>query len=198
MSQAKKQGFTGFDLGRVDTYHTRPMSEGWSKLLDIDPLADGQAEIDFAIPLAEFPRLSPQLANTSGEVRGSVHFSRELGLPVAEVEVTGRLELTCQRCFGPMSVPIEQQERVAMVAGAAEADRAPPGRETILAPDHRISLRDLVEEELLLSIPIVPLHEPEECEAASAQVSERDEAPAEEVQRPFEQLGELLKRGKTD
>jgi uncharacterized protein len=84
-----------------------------------------------------------------------------------------------------------------MVAGAAEADRAPPGRETILAPDHRISLRDLVEEELLLSIPIVPLHEPEECEAAPM-ISERDDAPAEEVQRPFQQLGELLKRGKSD
>jgi uncharacterized protein len=98
-----------------------------------------------------------------------------------------------------MSVPVDQRgERVAMVAGAAEADRVPAGRETILAPEHRISLRDLVEEELLLSIPIVPLHEPEECQAETAEETSAAEGPVEEVQRPFEQLGELLKRGKTD
>jgi uncharacterized protein len=174
------------------------MSEAWSKLLDIDLLADGQEDIAFAIPLAELPRLSPQLAHTHGEVRGTVHFSREIGLPIAEVEVTGDLELTCQRCFGPMSVQIDQRERVAMVAGAAEAERVPEGRETILAPEHRISLRDLVEEEVLLSIPIVPLHEPEECGVELAPESPEAEGPADEVQRPFEQLGELLKRGKTD
>jgi len=194
----EKQGFTGFDLRGVDTYYTRPMSEGRSKLLDIDPLADGQAAIDFAIPLAEFPRLSPQLANTNGEMRGAVHFSREIGMPVAEVQVAGELALTCQRCFGPMSISIDQQERVAMVADAAEADRVPAGRETILAPGRQISLRDLVEEELLLAIPIVPLHEPEECEAQPTEETPERDAPAEDVQRPFEQLGELLKRGKSD
>ena len=174
------------------------MTDDRSKLLDIDPLADGQADIDFAIPLAEFPRLSPQLAHTKGDVRGAVHFSRKAGFPVADVEVQGSLELTCQRCFGSLSVPIDQQERVAMVADAAEADRVPAGLETILAPDHRISIRDLVEEELLLAIPIVPLHEPEECEAEPAAELLEGETPAEEVQRPFERLGELLKRDKSD
>jgi uncharacterized protein len=174
------------------------MSEGWSKLLDLDPLADGQADIEFAIPLAEFPRLSPQLAHTNGEVRGHVRFAREIGVPVADFELTGDLALECQRCFGPMNVPVESRERVAMVAGAAEADRVPSGRETILAPDHRISIRDLVEEELLLALPIVPLHEPSECAAEPMKETPEREAPAEDVQRPFERLGELLKRGKSD
>ena len=174
------------------------MSEGWSKLLDLDPLADGQADIDFSIPLAEFPRLSPQLAHTNGDVRGSVRFSRESGVPVADLDVTCELELECQRCFGPLSLPIDSQERVAMVAGAAEADRVPAGRETILAPEHRISLRDLVEEELLLTLPIVPLHEPGECDAQLVNETLERDAPEPDVQRPFEQLGELLKRGKND
>jgi uncharacterized protein len=189
----------GFDLEKVDTYYTRPMSEGWSKLLDVDPLADGQAAIDVAIPLAAFPRLSPQLAVTEGEVRGQVRFTREIGVPVADVEVSGELPLTCQRCFGPMSLPVESRERVAMVAGAAEADRVPQGRETILAPDHRISIRDLVEEELLLALPIVPLHDvdDEQCQAEGLDAASEHEAPAQDTQRPFERLGELLKRDKS-
>jgi uncharacterized protein len=184
----------GFDLPGGPTYHTRPMSEGWSKLLDVDPLADGQADIGFAIPLAEFPRLTSQLARTEGEVRGHVRFARELGIPVAEVEVDGEVPLTCQRCFGPMPWPVEARERVAMVAGPEEADRVPQGRETIFAADHRISLRDLVEEELLLQLPIVPLHEPEDCAAQPADAAPDEAQAAENVQRPFERLGELLKR----
>ena len=125
----KGLGQKGFDLGEVGTYYTRPMSEGWSKLLDVDPLADGQANIEFAIPLAEFPRLSPQLALTTGEVRGQVRFAREIGVPVADIEVSGDLQLTCQRCFGPLSVQVDAEERVAMVTGAEEADRAVAGRD---------------------------------------------------------------------
>lgn len=174
------------------------MSEGWSKLLDIDPLADGQADIDFAIPLAEFPRLSPQLADKNGEIRGHVRFAREIGIPVADVELNGELTLECQRCFGHLSFPVKSRERVAMVAGAEEADRVPTGRETILAPEHRISIRELVEEELLLALPLVPLHEPEECAAAPAEETPVQDEPAPDVQRPFERLGELLKRDKSD
>jgi uncharacterized protein len=199
----KKQGFTGkkgFDLRKVATYYTRPMSEGWSKLLDVDPLADGQADIDFAIPLAAFPRLSELLAVTAGEVRGRVRFAREIGIPVADVEVSGELPFTCQRCFGPMSVQVDSRERVAMVASEAEADRVPQGRETILAPDHRISIRDLVEEELLLTLPIVPLHaeDAEQCQTEGLRVAPEEATPASDTQRPFERLGELLKRDKSE
>lgn len=187
-------------MGEVDTYYTRPMSEGWSKQLDIDPLADGQADIDFAIPLAAFPRLSEQLAVTQGEVRGHVRFAREIGVPVADVAVSGELPLTCQRCFGPMSLQVNSRERVAMVAGEAESARVPEGRETILAPDHRISIRDVVEEELLLTLPIVPLHDDddEKCQAEGLSAEPEQDEPVPDTQRPFERLGELLKRDKSE
>jgi uncharacterized metal-binding protein YceD (DUF177 family) len=55
-------------------------------------------------------------------------------------------------------------------------------------------VRDLVEEELLLTLPISPLHEDtQECGVKSEPVAPA-EAPVHETQRPFEQLGELLKR----
>ena len=62
------------------------MSPPWSKPLDIDRLADGEADIDFAVPLAELPRLRSQLASVEGMVRGRVHFTRESGLVVAEFD----------------------------------------------------------------------------------------------------------------
>ena len=186
-----KQGFahlpSGFDLVRLDTYDTRPMSEGWSKLLDIGPLADGRAEIDFSIPLKEFPRVLPVLAAPDGTARGRVIFGREGRLAVAEVAVAVQVALLCQRCLSPLNWPVDSTGRAALVATAAEAERVPETLETVLAPEHRISIRDLVEEELLLALPLVPRHENDECAGASAGTSE-------ETHRPFGPLSELLKR----
>jgi len=168
------------------------MSEDWSKLRDVDPLADGHARVDFAIPLALFPRIAPALARKEGKATGSVQFAREAGVPIAEVSLEATLALACQRCFEALEWPVRAQERVALVAGSAEADRVPAELETILAPDHRISLRDLVEEELLLALPLVALHPQPACGAATAAAG--PSAPAEDRQRPFAGLSELLKR----
>ncbi|HXS27927.1 MAG TPA: YceD family protein [Steroidobacteraceae bacterium] len=184
------------------------MSEDWSKLREVDLLADGRARLDFEIPLAELPRLRAHLARAEGSVAGHVSFERERGLPVADVAMACRAQLVCQRCLEPLELPIESAGRVALVADAAEADRAPAELETIHAPGHRIALRDLVEEELLLALPIVPRHT-EECgpasgtdaqsESTAAQPGGRPEASGalaapDEKHRPFERLNELFNR----
>jgi uncharacterized protein len=169
------------------------MSAGWSKRRDIDPLADGQARFDLAIPLADFPRLRPQLAVVGDDLAtGSVGFLRDQGFAAADLEVRASIPLVCQRCLGAVRYPVNERSRVLLIATEPEADRTPAGMDTVLAPDRRVSVQDLVEEELLLAVPAVPLHaSPEECAARPAQAE-----PAQEsiVQRPFERLGELLKR----
>ena len=45
-----------------------------------------------------------------------------------------------------------------LVGSEREAEEAPVGWETYLAPEGRLSLAALVAEELLLALPIVPLH----------------------------------------
>jgi uncharacterized protein len=179
-------------LPGVPTYHTRPMSQDWSRRRDIDLLADERVCVEFDIPLAEFPRLRSQLAHAAGSASGRVCFERVQGACVAEITLSARASLTCQRCLRPVECPIDCAGRVAMVADGAEADRAPQGLETILAPDRRMSVRDLVEEELFLALPIVPLHENPECARAPGA---RAGGPAPGGQRPFERLSELLKRG---
>jgi uncharacterized protein len=172
------------------------MSEGWSKLLDIGPLADGRAEVDFSIPLKHFPRVLPLLAAPEGEAVGRVDFSREGRIAVAEVTVATDVTLTCQRCLSPLVRRVEGNGRAALVATPAEAERVPDTLETVLAPEYRISIRDLVEEELLLALPLVPRHEDNDCVGDSAGTPGQGFAaePPAETQRPFGQLSELLKR----
>jgi uncharacterized protein len=183
-------------LGHFGTYYTRPMSPPWSKPLDVDRLADAEADVDFAVPLAELPRLRAQLANVAGEVHGHVHFRRVANVPVAELMLQGTARLVCQRCLGALEVGVEAAAEVGLVATEADVSRVPEELEPVLAPEGRISVGELVEEELLLTLPIVPLHaESDACKAAPAAgpIVEKGREGGE-TQKPFAQLAELLKR----
>jgi uncharacterized protein len=171
------------------------MSEPWSQLSDVDRLADRQADVAFEIPLDQLPRVRAQLADSGGKVRGVAHFRREAGFRVAELETEGVATLVCQRCLEPMQWPVGGTARVVLIAAESEADRVPQEFETVLAAENRIRVRDLVEEELLLTLPLVALHaDPSECVSQESKQKPDAQASEQDTQRPFERLGELLKR----
>ena len=189
----EKQGLSpksGFDLGGLDTYYTRPMLEPWSRPLDVDRLADGGAEVEFTIALSELAALR---AGVSGSVGGRLRFRRQQGLAVAELSMRGTATLECQRCLQPLSVPIDAVVEVALVGSESDAARVPEELEPVLAPGGRISVGELVTEELLLTLPIVPLHPASESCAPAPQEPAAAE-PGQETHKPFARLAELLKR----
>ena len=170
------------------------MSAPWSKPLDIDRLADGRTDVDFAVPLAELPKLRAQFASVAGSVDGRVRFEREVGVPVAELKMSGIARLTCQRCLDAMDVVVDRTVRVGLIKAEADVGRVPEDLEPMLAPEGRISVGQLVEEELLLALPIVPLHDDSAaCGVASSPPSADEQEPLT-TQKPFERLNELLKR----
>jgi uncharacterized protein len=165
----------------------------WSQPLDVDRLADGGAEVEFAVPLAELSGLRSLRAGLGGSVQGHARFGREEGMPVGDLTFSGTATLQCQRCLQPMERRLERASRIALIGSEAEAARVPAEREPVLATGGRISLGELLTEELLLLLPIVPLHEDREQCAVERAVS--GAAPAAgETQRPFAHLDELLKR----
>ena len=179
----------------VATYYTRPMSPPWSQPLEVDRLARGEAEIDFDVPLAELPRLQSRIAGIGGSVRGAARFGRQSGFAVAELSLAGTAMLQCQRCMRAMELPIESTTRVALILAEPDAAEVPEEFEPVLARDGRVSAGELVEEELLLALPIVPLHEElSECAVPPSAPLLAEEAPEHVTQRPFEGLGELLRR----
>lgn len=169
------------------------MSPPWSNSLDITRLADTQADIDFHVPVEELAVLREQFPHICGSVAGHARFERFSGLPVVEITLHGTVELTCQRCLEPLQLPIERQVRVGLIETEAQQSQVPEELEPMLAPGGRISVGALVAEELLLTLPIVPQHEADECPELPP--APRIEDPsAEPTQRPFAGLGELLNR----
>ena len=164
----------------------------WSQLLEVDRLADGGADVDFAVPLAELSGLRSLRAGVAGSVHGRLHFAREAGMPVADLSFSGTVTLQCQRCLRPMERSLGTVSRIALIASEEEAARVPSEREPVLAAAGRISVGELLTEELLLLLPIVPLHEERDC--ASQPAAAGRAAAGGETHRPFANLADLLKR----
>lgn len=170
------------------------MSPPWFQPLEVDRLARGEAEIDFDVPLAELPRLKARIPGIGGSVHGAARFGRQSDFAVAELSLTGKATLQCQRCMQAMELPIESTTHVALILAEADAAEVPEELEPVLARSGSISAGELVEEELLLALPIVPLHEElREC-AVPPTAPLVSAAAAEHVtQRPFAGLAELLR-----
>jgi len=181
----------GFDLGGCRTYDTRPMPDDGSKLRDISILADEGAELAVEISVAHLTRLVHELAAPTGTAVARVQFSRERGFAVAQVQAQAQVELICQRCLQPLQVAIRSDSRVFLLHAEADAERVPADVETMLAPEGRLRMDELVAEELLLALPLAPLHSEEQLCAARSD-DDSDRPPDEEVQRPFAALGDLM------
>jgi uncharacterized protein len=131
-------------------------------------------------------------AGLAGSVHGRVHFARKQGTAVAELAMSGAATLECQRCMKPMQLALQTAARVALIASEEEAGGVPADLEPVLAPGGRISIGELITEELLLTLPIVPLHEGAGCVTGPAPIT--DGEGAGETHRPFARLAELMKR----
>jgi uncharacterized protein len=170
------------------------MPEDGSRPVNVAVLADAGSKVEMTVPVAKLERIAEHLASTEGVVTGSVTLLREEGRVVAEVELAAKVSLRCQRCLKAMLLPFESRSRVALVASEEEATRVPPELETALAPDGRLRLADLVEEELLLALPAAPRH-PGACPGEERK-DEEQESISQSTQRPFAGLGDLLGKSK--
>lgn len=128
--------------------------------------------------------------------------------------------LECQRCLQPVTLPLRVQRHVVFVPGEDEAARLDEEIEDdVLALPARLDLFGLIEDELLLALPLVPRHlacprvatghepaasgagggegetAPQEADLAARQPDERAGANRH---RPFADLARLVKRRATD
>jgi uncharacterized protein len=104
--------------------------------------------------------------------------------------------LTCQRCLQPFKLPLAFERRLRFVRGEAEAEALDAESEDdVLALSPWLNLRELVEDELLLALPIVPRHDRCPQPLPMAVGSEEPEGLQPERPHPFAAL-QALKSGK--
>ncbi|HYF41547.1 MAG TPA: YceD family protein [Ramlibacter sp.] len=123
-----------------------------------------------------------------GELRNPGHVQPQVWL---HLEAGATLALTCQRCLAPVQERVEVDRLFRFVAdealAAAEDDES---EEDVLAISRAFDLLELVEDELLMALPVAPRHEvcPEPVTLSAAD-PEFDAGPGRE--NPFAQLAKL-------
>jgi uncharacterized protein len=163
--------------------------------LDLARLADARAVLDGELPLARLDRLVPLLARVEGVVRAHLEFGRDLKREVVKGRVESELLLTCQRCFGEVRVPVVADLDLVRVADEDDAEALADGRDPLVAPNREVEMSVLLEDELLLALPIVPLHaDPQAC--ARRSVAPAKAAPTGGKENPFAALAALKTKSK--
>jgi uncharacterized protein len=135
----------------------------------------------------------PVTWSARGELRNSHHLYPEVWLHLKAQVV---LALTCQRCLSPVDVPISVERSFRFAAdedvAAAQDEQS---EEDVLALSHSFDLVELVEDELLMELPLAPRHESCPVPVKLAVVDEGFDAAAAQHQNPFAIL-EKFKSGK--
>jgi uncharacterized protein len=108
-----------------------------------------------------------------------------------------RVPLTCQRCLGPVQTPIEVDRWFRFVADEATAEaQDDDSEEDLLALEPRPSLIEIIEDELIMSLPLVPVHErcPQPLPDGGGSQAEGDQGGGSERPHPFAGLAKLKGR----
>ncbi len=164
--------------------------------VDAIVLASRGAEVHRAYALAELPRVQAAGGGTGSEAAVRFRFSKVEGGIGVDTSLAGKVVLTCQRCLKPVELPVEAESALVLVSSDAEAEQLPEGREPVVSEAGHLDLAWLAEEEMLLALPLVPMHDAA-CTAEGDVVVDdevADEPPEEERQLPFKNLRDLLNK----
>jgi uncharacterized protein len=138
------------------------------RALDLDALARGVGDLSGQVEPAELPRLWSDL-DLSGPTpqafawRARLQWRHRPEQPSQlwlDLSARAHLPLTCQRCLAPVvqDLEIERSFRFVESEDVAQA-QDDECEEDLLVHEDRFDLLELIEDELLLSLPLVPLHE---------------------------------------
>jgi len=132
----------------------------------IDPIrmAETRRLLEGKVALAEMTRLADVVQDNSGEVTVSLEFGSDAeGIRYMHGHIDAEVGLLCQRCLEPMRYRIESEFSLGLVRSRNEAEALPSHYEPLLLDGNPLFLRDVIEDELLLALPIVAMHPQEEC-----------------------------------
>ncbi len=126
--------------------------------MDVLRLAETGRTLRGSLPLSVLPRLAPVLHSRAGEVSVEITGDKEGRLRTLRGRLATTLTLVCQRCLEPVVVPVDVALCIGLVTTEAQVEQLPAELEPLLVTESTLRLGDVVEDELMLALPIAALH----------------------------------------
>ncbi|NNM50903.1 MAG: hypothetical protein HKM02_01590 [Pseudomonadales bacterium] len=173
--------------------------------VDAHRWADRDMQLEQEVSLAVFARLSALLGGDSGQLRLSAKFSRDPRRhPLLQLALKASPVLVCQRCLGSLAWEIDEVLTLHLLADESEAEHLSDSDDYVfLDEEGQLDFPQVVEDELLLCLPMVGRHEncveivEPDMVATIEQPVVSDGVTGQETRKPFAGLADLL-AGKRD
>jgi len=167
------------------------MSANTPEFLDVWQMVAASGRVDGQAPLARLLRLRDLLADSEGHCHYVLEFGRDPAASLAWVKLQVRtdLPLVCQRSLQRFLLPVVHQQHLVLVRNEAEEMALSAHHDALLVPeDGRLRVLDLVEDELILAVPVVPV-----APESQPVVLQPDPATVRTGNSPFALLASLKK-----
>jgi uncharacterized protein len=138
------------------------MSPARSAVIDVFELARERRSVEGEIPVESLPRLAASLLRHDGvlayAIRGEVD---DRGHPGAEMRLSADLSLECQRCNQELVYPLRRDARFRFVDSEYELNALPIEEDEVdaVVGSRHMDVVAWVEDEAILSLPLVPRHD---------------------------------------
>jgi uncharacterized protein len=166
------------------------MSTTLPLVLDAWRMVSAGRRFEGRIPLRSMTRLGASLLEPEGDCEYVVEFGRDgLGQAFVDLELHAQMPLLCQRTLERFFYTVAINQRLGLIRSEAEEAALLPEVEAVLVDDHgNVHPADLIEDELILAIPVVPVSP--DSEAIEAEWPD-EIVEIEEKPNPFAALSAL-------
>ncbi len=164
----------------------------------VDPFRYAEQSLGIAgtLNIKDMQRVSSAVMPVEGSVvTVSLQFGRdEQKMAYLKGHLETALTLQCQRCMEPYSYEIMSDFVLGIVSTLAETNTLPEQYEPVLVKDGMLALRELIEDEIILNLPIIPRHEPDDCKVVLPYADSEEDLGVKKGDSPFQVLASLKQK----
>ena len=131
------------------------------KKINFFNFAKKEVKLNGDYKISELSRLTEIASNKNDKVKVNLSFSLENGrIPCVEGIIKSILVLDCQRCLDSLQVDLKVPFNIAFARNEFQADSLDDKFEIyLIGDDEELETKDLITDEILLSIPMAPSHD---------------------------------------
>ncbi|NTS77954.1 23S rRNA accumulation protein YceD [Catenovulum sp. SM1970] len=163
--------------------------------IELDPIKSAQIRSSFSgiYRLEDLSRFKEVVLDQTGEVTVNLECKLdEQGLTVLLLSADAEVQVTCQRCGGALPQKLNLSSKFTPKLASVDEELIPSEYEIITLNDYgMLELKALVEDELILALPIVPKHDEDDCDISEDDMSFGEVEDEPSKPNPFEALKNL-------
>lgn len=155
-------------------------------------MVQGRRVFEGSLPLGQMQRLVGLLAAEEGEAAYRIEFGvDEYDVGYVDIAVDAGLPMVCQRTMAVFVQPVSIDQRLGLIRDESQEAALPDGYDPLLVSDGQLSLKDVIEDELILAVPLVALSPGAPLERVP--VTAGTDPESGKPSNPFAALGQLKK-----